>query len=101
MSGEPVDSGYVCKDSGPVDSGVAAMAVMISFRNACVSFDSGSTYGDRSNAEAMNDSTGKQKLLQQLVHRLKQGDAQTKTFDAPLPNSEFVQLQCMPFEDES
>ena len=56
---------------------------------------------DRSNAEAMNDRTGKQKLLQQLVHRLKQGDAQTKTFDAPLPNGEFVQLQCMPFEDES
>jgi hypothetical protein len=49
----------------------------------------------------MNDRTGKQKLLQQLVHRLKQGDAQTKTFDAPLPNGEFVQLQCVPFEDES
>ena len=81
MSRGLVDSGDDCKDSGPVDSG--------------------STYGDRSNAEAMNDRTGKQKLLQQLVHRLKQGDAQTKTFDAPLPNGEFVQLQCMPFEDES
>ena len=29
MSGGPVDSGDDCKNSGPVDSGVAAMAVMI------------------------------------------------------------------------
>ena len=29
MSGGHVDSGDDCKDSGPVDSGVAAMAVMI------------------------------------------------------------------------
>ena len=37
MSGGPVDSGDDCKDSGPVDSGVAAMAVMIvSDMHACL-----------------------------------------------------------------
>ena len=77
------------------------MSVDDSFSYACVPVDSGGTYGDRSDAESKRDNTGKQKLLQQLVHRWKQGDAQTETFDAPLPNGEFVQLQRIPFEDES